>query len=171
MVTIIIFAVLGLGVGVYYVWGDYSIYDTLLESIVIGLLLGALLSLSGLLIGIGISYALPQKNIRATEIYKLEALQDNNGIHGYFFIGCGNIDNKMQYVYYYEKNGSYYNDAIETKGVEIKYVDSNYRIEKYYDKAVEKAFINYFALDGENPTYILFIPKGSIKNNYALDAQ
>ena len=79
----------------------------------------------------------------------------------------------MKYVFYYEQNGIYKMKQTDCNNTSIKYSD-NIRVEQYRQEKT-KAVINYFAIDDihseKNMQFIIYVPKGTIKNNYSLDAQ
>ena len=170
MLTIIIMVVLFGGVSFYKEhkeWiRDWEDCDLLLMATSLGICFGAIL-------GLGIAFALPMKTESVQTTYNLEALKDNGSISGSFFLGSGQIDGEMKYIYYYEEDGYYKMGDIDNDKAKIKYVDGDPYIEEYKLKAKEGAFINYFAFDNlpEYTEYIIYIPKGSIKRDYKLDAE
>lgn len=172
MWTIIIITVIFIFIAVLYEyktdlkadWSDYAIYS------LIGLVFG-------LLIGFPISFVLPSKTEMVKETYRIEALQDNSRVNGSFFLGCGHINDEMKYVFYYEENGLYKLGQLDCNDVWIKYSDDNPKIEVLTRRKVKSAFINNFTLlydeykGSENHEYIIYVPKGAIKQDYQLDAQ
>lgn len=129
-------------------------------------------SLIGFGVGICIGLILPVKYETVKTTYNLECLQDNNSAKGEFFLGTGQIEGKMQYIFYYEQNGFYRLKQIDYEKVKIKYSEGKPKAEEIADKEVEGAFINYFAIDiGSKIEYIVYVPKGTIKQNYELDAK
>lgn len=129
-------------------------------------------SIFGFIIGLMIAIALPAETYDKQCSLNIETLQDNNGVGGGFFLGSGNIDGTMCYVFYYEENGFYKMMKLNHELVKIKYSDGNPRLQ-IMQKGITKSLINYFALDLwlKDKTYIIEVPKGTIKNNYILDAQ
>lgn len=126
----------------------------------------------GLMIALPIAISLPMTTYEEPHVIKIENLQDNNSVKGNFFLGCGQINGTMKYVCYYEENGYYQMLQIDYDKAKIKYCDSIPKITILEIKAT-KDKINLFAIDldlGEK-TYIIEVPKGTIKNNYNLDAQ
>jgi hypothetical protein len=128
--------------------------------------------LLGLIIGLIIAFILPMKKYDKHYSYNIENLQDNSGIKGSFFLGCGQIEGKMKYVFYYEENGFFKMEQLEVKDVQIKYSDSKPKV-NITEISPSKALINAFALDFDifDKTYIIEVPKGTIKQNFSLDAQ
>lgn len=126
----------------------------------------------GVIIGTAIAFALPAKTEIVKTSYNLEALQDNNSVKGSFFLGSGQIEGKMKYVFYYERDGFYKLEQADYKEVKVKYSDEKPKAERFNRKNVKDAFINNFAIDRNcYQEYIIYVPKGTIKQNYSLDAQ
>lgn len=167
MITFIIGLVIGAVIGILLFIN--SLDDFISYIICIGFTIS--ISLLGGLIGILIAFALPaETEMTCVETSQIVNLQDNNSVEGNFFLGTGYIEGEMKYVFYYQidstsfkmKQVSFYN-AI------IKYSDIP-KVEKYINKPTDSK-INLFALDNEINNYIIYVPKGSIKNNYELDAK
>ena len=166
MWTIIIITVIAIFIAclMEYSEGCADFVDYLLVSIQ-ALFIGAML-------GAFIAFALPAKTEIVKTTYNLEALQDNNSIKGSFFLGSGQIDGKMKYVFYYEKDGYYKLEQADYNKVKVKYSDEKPKAELFNRKNVKDAFINNFAIDfNYYQEYIIYVPKGTIKQNYSLDAQ
>lgn len=125
----------------------------------------------GCFLGFFIAVCLPTDYEYKNTTYNLESLQDNNTTKGSFFLGCGSIDGKMKYVFYYENGGFYRMEQLDYELVSIKYSNGKPKY-NIVQKVPTKAMINRFGIDLNmySKTYIFEIPKGSIKNNYNLDA-
>jgi len=163
-----------IGIIVGFIWGVIDSYlegysGWLLDGIVFGILKG----ISGALIGFIIAFIMPMDLQEKNYTLNIEALQDNNSISGKFFLGSGQIDGKMQYVFYYEENGYYRMMQVDYNLVQIKYSDGIPKV-NVTEMILSDAFINYFTIPPPNyakKSYIIEVPKGTIKNNYNLDAQ
>jgi hypothetical protein len=126
----------------------------------------------GAILGAVIAFTLPAKTEIVKTTYNLEALQDNNSVKGSFFLGSGQIEGKMKYVFYYENEGYYKLEQVDYNEVKVKYSDEKPKAELFNRKNVKDAFINNFAIDCNcYQEYIIYVPKGTIKQNYTLDAQ
>lgn len=161
MTLIIIGAVLGIIAAIYLAeWDD----DYILFSF-IGIFIGGI-------IGFLVAWMLPMDTYNKHSSFRIEALQDNNSVNGNFFLGCGQIEGEMKYVFYYEQaEGLYRMMQLDYDLVQIKYSDEpKINVTENYPS---DAFINHFAIDMDafHKTYIIEVPKGTIKNNYNLDAQ
>lgn len=165
MITVIICAIIGMAwflITELREWGFegfLTIITTLLSGIV------------GFAVGLLISFALPAD--LSTEKYSLniEALQDGNGTNGRFFLGSGHIKDEMHYVFYYEVNGLYRMAQVKSCNVSIKYSEGKPKAN--VTKIIKTdSWINWFASDSDvgEETYIIEVPKGTIRNNYNLDA-
>lgn len=167
MFTIIIITAISLFIAFY---SEYTSYGTsgFLDYIVISIP-GIFI---GMIIGFFVALALPAKVEIVKTTYNLENLQDNNSVHGSFFLGSGQIEGKMKYVFYYENGGYYKLEQVDYNEVKIKYSDENPKAEQFNLDYVKGALINYFAIDiNSYQEYIIYVPKGTIKQNYTLDAQ
>ena len=165
MITIILFALLGLVVAVEYVW--YG------RPILLNIFATMCLICVGAFIGLLVAFILPMKTKTVMESYKIVSLQDNNSSEGNFFLGSGYMDGKIKYAFYYQKDDGYKLKTVDSENTTIRYSD-NIKCERYKQAEV-KSFINYFAIDDlsseSNSEYIIYVPKGTIKENYSLDAQ
>lgn len=107
---------------------------------------------------------------RLVEEYKIYALSNSVGSEGTFFLGSGNINNKMSYFVIKEyKNGQ----KIESLKVENSWLEINNeiepKVEKYYF-----IFSNDFArkilgVTIKNFEYRIIIPEGSVKYNFNVE--
>jgi len=166
MITILIAIIIGVIIAIYEIyneWGhDIKMY---IGNSLIGVLLGGS-------IGLAVALTLPMNTYDKHYSLSIETLQDNNSISGNLFLGCGQIDGKMKYVFYCEENGLYRMMQLDYKKVQIKYTDGRPKV-NVTENYPSDAIINKFAIDLDifAKTYIIEVPKGTIKNNYNLDAQ
>lgn len=171
MITIIIFIIVCTALMVYGNF-KYSEGDEWFGASVAGVMLGAI-------IGLIVALCLPQKTKIFEYSAEIECINDGGSIKGRFFLGSGNIDGTMMYNFYYKTTkGSYKLMQIDVDDASIYYIDENSKNVKPYFKffqseKVKGAFINYFSLRpirGIN-NYEIYIPKGSIKTDFVLDAE
>ena len=165
MITVLIFIIIGiiLAIIIGLINEDDGVF-IFLNSVLYGFI--------GMYVGLMVAVILPAKTIKMKEVYVIECLQDNPSTQGSFFLGSGRVDGTFKYVFYYKYEDGFqmklvdYNDAI------VKYSDENPRVERYFNKPKENELINLFALDRPDYSkYYIYVPKGSIKQNYTLDAQ
>jgi hypothetical protein len=165
MITIIIGILTGIIIAIVsnYRNGWTDFIDYFLDSILYGLL--------GFAFGGLIAFSLPMSTETKSESYNIESLSDNSSISGNFFIGCGSINGVMKYSFYYSNKDYYKLMQIDCEDAIVKYSEDSPRIIIYEDEPLPK-LINLFALDADfNRHYEICVPKGTIKNNYTLDAQ
>ena len=167
MVLIIIATIAGISISLYRVYNSYCFEDFI--DYVFGFLWGAFVGVS---MGFIVAWILPMDLYDKHYSLNIETLQDNNSVSGQFFLGSGQIDGKMKYVFYYEENGFYRMMQIDYNLVQIKYSDGIPKV-NVTEVAPTDSFINNFAFDFllHSKSYIIEVPKGTIKNNYNLDAQ
>ena len=169
MILIIIFAIITIVFTIkdnlYY--SHYSIIDY------IGFILSAFLfGVIGAACGLVLSFIFPMELKKISTQTEIESLQDNNSINGNFFLGCGQINGEMKYVLYIKNNEFYEMKQLAYNNVQIKYSDNTPTLHTI-EKVPTDSWINYIGadLDVYDITYIVEVPKGTIKNNYSLDAQ
>lgn len=168
MITIIICGIIGLVIALVSIYAGFDDIRDIFYYLFFGIA-GAIL---GGIIGLLIALSLPAKTEIVKTTYNLEALQDNNSVKGSFFLGSGQIEGKMKYVFYYEKDGYYKLEQADYEEVKVKYSDEKPKVERFNRNYVKDALINHFAIDlNSYQEYIIYVPKGTIKQNYSLDAQ
>ena len=166
MWTIIFITAIALFIAIYQEYNSYySGFENYILVSIPAILIGGI-------IGTFVAFALPAKTEIVTTTYNLEALEDNNSVKGSFFLGSGQIEGKMKYVFYYERDGFYKLEQANYEEVKVKYSDEKPKAKRFNRKNVKDAFINNFAIDCNcYQEYIIYVPKGTIKQNYSLDAQ
>ena len=166
MWTIIIIIAIALFIAIYREYNSYySDFEDYILTSILAILIGGI-------IGTALAFVLPAKTEIVKTTYNLEALQDNNSVKGSFFLGSGQIEGKMKYVFYYERDGFYKLEQADYSKVKVKYSNEKPKAERFNRKNVKDAFINNFAIDCNcYQEYIIYVPKGTIKQNYSLDAQ
>ena len=166
MITILITTIIGIALAIYNEYRES--WGSLIDYIIMSMLGG----LFGACVGFIIAIALPMQTYDKHYSLNIETLQDNNSVSGNFFLGCGQIEGKMKYVFYYEEKGLYRMMQLNYDLVQIKYSDTKPKVNITENYPTE-SIINYFAFDTDifDKNYIIEVPKGTIKNNYNLDAQ
>lgn len=164
MITILIFAAIGLALSIFLTYNGY------LNEAIDYILHGFLGIGIGTIIGLLVALLLPMETRIEEQRLNIESLQDNSGIHGSFFVGCGQVKDVMKYTFYYEDNGYFTMKQIDVENTRIRYSEGKPNCIIYRERLTEST-INYFAIDNLDVSYVLEVPKGTIKNNYNLDAQ
>jgi uncharacterized protein YacL len=168
MWTFIIFMVLSTGIGFWIGYRDWqSIFEGLLTA-TLGLIIGCIIALL-------VAFLLPSRLIEKKDVATIVNLQDNSSLSGRFFLGSGQINDKMVYVFYYESSpGIYKMQQIGYENAVIKYTTDTTAFVEQYTKVLDKTYFwNHFSIDNEicNVRYVINVPKGTIKTNFQLDAQ
>lgn len=149
---------------------DFSEPDT--YGIPIGsLLFGFLVGLLACLLWTISTMDKPENLTHETKTYEIVCLQDNSRINGNFFLGCGSVDGKMKYTLYYkDNNNDIRGEELPFDNVILKYTKDKPKFEISYD-VLKKS--NYRLWNGlrSNTKYRIYIPEGTIVNNYNLDAK
>lgn len=162
MLTFVIFVIGGVVIGVVKEWKWIkSIGDFIAES-----LLGAII---GGVIGVILMFALPMRTEVKTYQYEIEVLQDSDSVSGNFLLGSGHINGSFKYVFYYKTDGGFKMGQVDYRDAIIKYSD-DIKVIRYREEMTD-SFINWFAVDfWFSDRYEIFVPEGTIKQNYSLDA-
>lgn len=118
-----------------------------------------------------ISFGSPEMQIDGYDQKPLANLVDNNGVSGRFFLGSGTIDSTQYYAFYTGDNETGY--SLEKEPASLSKV---FMIEEGQEPFWRTNYISpknkWLVLFGKyDKSYSFHVPKGSIVNNYTLDAQ
>jgi hypothetical protein len=104
--------------------------------------------------------------------YEIETLQDNSVTKGRFFIGSGRVDGSFKYTFYYFFQGGYKLKELDHDRVIIKYNKTNPKVVEY-DRHLTDDLVNDFVMshDNETKSYVIYVPKGTIRQDYNLDSK
>lgn len=166
MVIIILFVIIGFFIGFCM---EADCLDCFLDLVMVTLLSISMALLFGL-IGLCIALSLPADNTSVKHTCEIASLQDGSGVSGSFLVGCGAINNEMNYTFYIKESDSYRLLQVECSDAIVRYCDSLPRVEEYRSEPT-KSLINWFAEDLPKSTYVIYVPKGTIKSEYNLDAK
>lgn len=114
-----------------------------------------------------------EKEERVSQKYDLVALDTNEDMHGsydnFFFVGSGYIGEDIYYHFYYStKNGVKYK-KVRAENCFIIETSESPRYE-VYGKYYKKSGSIFYQTDlVDNTKEVLYIPKGTIKNNYKVN--
>lgn len=125
----------------------------------------------GVIIGFIIALSMKQEWVEKDKVVKLESLKDNSTMSGSFFLGSGYLQGRMQYTYYVKENDGFKLEQIDAASATIKYTEDEPRIVTTWFRS--KNFWEWgFDLFPPSPkTRVIYVPEGSIKNVYTLDAE
>lgn len=169
MWTIIISIII---VGILSIISSIKEYDDFIEGVlrfIVSMIFAVVLGFFGALI-------IPSKMIEKESTYTIMNIADGSSVSGNFFIGCGTIDGKMKYTFYYaQDSNTFAMHQVDYRDAVIKYSDSTQTPHVVVYTTVDDTnyFWNKFSYDTDygDKRYVFFVPKGSIRSNYTLDAQ
>lgn len=107
------------------------------------------------------------KTYSVTEDIEIYALQDDVGSEGEFFIGSGHISNELKYFYVEKTELGYTVRDIDADCTYIQYTTDRCHIEKQA-YTFDNWFVRLIAIP-MSERYVIYIPEGSIVNNYTVD--
>lgn len=101
---------------------------------------------------------------------EITAINDNSSISGRFYLSGGRIDEKMVYVYFIKSNGG---EKMDQVGADITtiYTSNNPRIVGYKEVFKNKFLRSRNFLEIGNYKYSIYVPKGTIKNEFNVDLE
>jgi hypothetical protein len=166
MYTIIICTLIVIAGSIYYEYKDeWMGWLSILISVMKGL--------TGVLVGFVIAVILPKSYRVDNWSEELASLQDNQTISGQFFLGSGQINGTMKYVYYQKEDSNTFRMwQADYEDAKIRYVTGTPKVQITL-RHPDNSLINKFAIDINTSQvfYVFEVPKGSIKNEITLDAQ
>ena len=107
------------------------------------------------------------KTYSVAEDIDIHALQDNITTEGSFFLGSGHINDELKYFYVAETDLGYTVKNVDADQSYIQYTDGRCHIEKQV-YTFNNWFVRLIAIPITD-RYIIYIPEGSIINNYSVD--
>lgn len=97
-------------------------------------------------------------------IEKIVALNDNNMVSGKAYIRSNRIQEDLYYLYMVKlNNGGFVANKVKSSKTTLYYSDSNYRVE-WYKKSKKWLYFEF-----TERYHKIYIPKGSIVDNYSVD--
>jgi hypothetical protein len=142
-----------------------------------GFFFGGMISgLLAVLIGLFIGALFGPEPVTHKERVTLRSIQDNDTLHGSFFLGSGSVDDVPTYSYYKQvAENSFAREDVDASLATIHYTDARPYFIHNYKRHDGCGFCNWYI--NTNAGYIVdehydfYIPKGSIVNEYRLDAK
>lgn len=117
------------------------------------------------------SIFIPQNTYFEKSTFELESISDGSKLNGQFFLGSGYINEKMKYSFYLKEQEGFKLYTIDADIAHVRYSKTNPVLEMY-EQTRTNDFINYFSIPHRlELKYIIYVPQGSILQNYVLDAQ
>ena len=100
----------------------------------------------------------------ATE--QIVSLNDNNMVHGRIYVRRGYINEDLYYQYMVKlNNGGFKANKVRSSGTTLYYDNDNCRVEWY------RMHRKYWYLSEEKTCWKIYVPEGSISDDYAIDLQ
>lgn len=114
------------------------------------------------------------KGIHSDNTTALIALQDGNLLEGRsFFLGSGYVDEELKYTYMYLEEGKGY--TVEQVNADWCYINYIVEGEQPYIREIiyefDNDFLNFMFIAPYSTEYYIYIPEGSITQEYRIDLQ
>ena len=100
---------------------------------------------------------------------EIVALRDMSITKGSFWLGCGDVNGVMYYTYYYKSEGGFKFGKVKCAHATVYYSNES-KIEYFKELTVAGWNEDYYVTDGEL-YYKIYVPEGTVKQNFNLDAQ
>ena len=155
---------------VFFIYGIIAaIRDRDLEyfwliSVLCSLLCGSLALIITAIIGTGISSS---EIVYEETVTPIVALEDNTASYGQFFLGTGTSKSDIYYYYMIDTERGYVMQNIKASNAYIKY-DANPRIVIENGCGFKHWYNNIWAFP-ISTRYTIYVPEGTILNNYNID--
>lgn len=174
MILLLIFSICIIVSFSFLIFGsDFRLYFGILEKILMGItfiLISMLLTLIFGIAAIGIATANSEVRYEVTSSKDIIALQDNDSVNGNFFLGTGSVNDKMKYVYMVKDNEGYRMETLNANEVTIVYSDEK-KVEIQEARFANKNIGLWFGVPMSDVKYKIYVPEGTIKNEYNIDLQ
>lgn len=96
------------------------------------------------------------------------ALSDSYGANGSFFLGSGRLENSMKYIYVTKNNEEMNMQTVDVDEVSLIYSNDK-KAEKYQTQLSEKMEFWFGSELAREEKYKIYIPEGSIKQEFNVD--
>lgn len=168
VIIVIVGAILGV---VHFIREDFA--DGVFEwtmTVIMGLFFGSVAgAVVSFLIGLTVSGITYTDDMHLEREYEIIALQDNMGTSGRAMLGSGQFDSEMKYVFMSQEEYGAQMQMINAENAAIKYSEQP-KVEKFTNdfksETMKKLFWgNMFA----GVRYQIFVPEGTIQQNYNVD--
>lgn len=154
----------------YWMWDDLNyireyIFVTWFSTVAGGIL--------GYGVALFIGIFIPAETYEKHWTNEIECLADNSNTTGTFFLGTGQINGEMVYAYYQKDGDLFKLNTVKSYNTQVKYGIGTPILHTYEVTLKDGSMANNFATSNHigDKRYVFEIPKGSILNQYKLDAQ
>jgi hypothetical protein len=142
-----------------------------LEQWAMGVLMAILISLGGVLVSIIPIFATnPPKEYVKYETAQIIALKDNENINGRCYLMGGYVDEDLYYSYALQTENGIKIDKVNASEGYIVYSNEKPKIEKYKVKRF-KHWYSYLYSIPMGEYYNIYVPKGTVTNEYEVDLE
>jgi hypothetical protein len=149
-------------------WGCFSGAGLLISSLTL------IIGFSFAVLGLGLSNAYASEYSEyipeLSEEYEIVTMGDNQVVEGDFFIGIGDINTNSTYTVMAKTDNGYERKTFDAKDVVLKTTDKTPKVQVYAKKFTKPSTV-FFCGDYGDETYVIYIPKEAIIENYWLDLQ
>lgn len=131
----------------------------------------ALLAIIGLGISNLMAYDVADTELQLDNTYGLYALNDNTEASGSFFLGNGYVDSKPVYYVMLKTERGYEMRTYNIAETILIYTENEPRVE-HYNEYFTNPMVRFFC--GDNSMYVMYkiyVPEGSIIQNYMVDLE
>lgn len=104
----------------------------------------------------------------ARETRTLQNVREDSETSGGFFLIAGGFDEDATFKFYSEREGVYKLQTVDAEDARIVMDGSEPRVVKEVLRYDPNKWLSVLNTDSNYPRYTFYIPKGSIKQNYAL---
>lgn len=167
MLWFIIGLLITIGIVIYWIVDDLFGW---FGAIGMGFLVLLLATGSAVLLTIGssiIAETCADKTYSLAEDIDIYALQDNLTTEGSFFLGSGHINDELKYFYVEQTEFGYTVNNVDADNTYIQYTTDRCHLERH-TYTFDNWFVNLIAVPLTD-RYVIYIPEGSIINNYSVD--
>ena len=170
MVFLILTAIVTLGFCVWYICDSWSEgVFSILGGIIMILCLAALIAMFGCLFPSVCQDPMSDQILYEKDIdIPLEALADNVGAEGHFYIGFGYAKEKLKYYYCFETVNGKKIKSVSSDEALIVYSSETPRIERYSARGF-RTFWGYIFNIPLTTYYKIYVPEGTIQNQFVID--
>lgn len=107
--------------------------------------------------------------IRMCNEYQLQALNDNVGVGGRFYLGTGTFSDEPKYYVMIKSDTGYKMETYKINEATLIYTQTEPRIEQY-ELYFTNPWVRFFCGDTSvDDYYKIYVPEGSILNTYQVD--
>lgn len=167
MLWFIIGILVTIGIVIYLIWEDFLGFGEILGFGFLTLIAAFFGALLLTLFASAFAEAGAEKTYHVVEDVDIYALQDNIATEGSFFLGSGHVDGELKYFYVEKTDIGYTVKHVDADQTYIKYTSDRCHIERY-TYTYNNWLVNLIAVPLTD-RYIIYIPEGSIVNNYTVD--